>query len=105
MVTRFARRRAIVVSVSIVSLTFLPLPVDAAGTGELEWSKQFVGAAKWADDYSLTRTFIDLRPSGRAVILYSGGPNEEGDSISGWRVDHVPMARSSGSGSTQRTGW
>ena len=51
--------------------------VDAAGSEKPVWTTQLVGKAGNADTYDLGRTFIDIGPSGRSVILYASGPNKQ----------------------------
>jgi hypothetical protein len=67
----------IAIAIVLSSAALLAPPAGAASSDQLTWTTQFVGKAGRADDFALTRSFIDLGPSGRSVILYSSGPNDE----------------------------
>lgn len=66
--------RLLAVSLGLVSLGIDPA-AQASTSGSLGWTSQLVEHVGRADDFSLTRTFIDVGPSGRATILYCDGPN------------------------------
>lgn len=70
--------RAFVLLLTLTSVASVAAPAEAVIESDDSWTRQFVAQAGRADDYALTRTFIDIGPSGRTMILYSKGPNENG---------------------------
>jgi hypothetical protein len=68
---------ALGLSVGLCAFALPATQVEAAGGDKPVWTTQLVGKAGNADTFDLGRTFIDIGPSGRSVILYASGPNKQ----------------------------
>ena len=75
--TRRALATCAVALGSVLSAVALqPGPVGASDREPADWQTRFVATAGRSDTFTLGRTFMEIGPTGKSVILYASGPDE-----------------------------